>query len=379
MNVRYQNRGVVRLMVVVLAAAIAGCEAEPIPEPRAALPTELVQKLPQVQEVPVAHVIRRDYRLREGDFLEIIYHVRHRRDVAYKIKIQDVIVVRFPFHSSLNQTEQVQSDGKLYLDLVGSVEVFDKTIGQVRQELETEYSKYLKAPTLTVSFKESNVKIAELKESIKTAPRGQSRLVPITPDGTISLPFIVDVRAAGLTIGELHRALNDAYKQVGLEELEVTVNVQTVAPMRIFVFGEVRRPGVLLNRTGTASAISELSLLQAIAQAGSYLPGRAELSKVAIIRRRHLPSPEVAIVNVFQLLENRKMAAGKAVVADSSKHRYDVWLEDGDVIYVPTSDIAKRADYIEYVWTRGIRAVGGFTSSADYSVSDSVNWLGPNP
>ena len=72
-------------------------------------------------------------------------------------------------------------------------------------------------------------------------------------------------------------------------------------------------------------------------------------------------------------------AAGKPVVADSRKHRYDVWLEDGDVVYVPTSDIAKRADYIEYVWTRGIRAVGGFSSQATFNVSDTVDWIGPNP
>ena len=119
MNVRYQNRGLTRLMVVVLAAAVAGCEAEPIPGPRAALPAELTQKHPQMQEVPVAHVVRRDYRLREGDFLEIIYHVRHRRAESYNIKIQDVIVIRFPFNPNLSQTEQVQSDGTLRLDLVG--------------------------------------------------------------------------------------------------------------------------------------------------------------------------------------------------------------------------------------------------------------------
>ena len=64
-------------------------------------------------------------------------------------------------------------------------------------------------------------------------------------------------------------------------------------------------------------------------------------------------------------------------VADSSKHRYDIWLEDGDIVYVPTTDIAKRADYIEYVWTRGIRAVGGFSSN--YTVNENVDWLRPNP
>ncbi|MCK4601746.1 MAG: hypothetical protein KAU28_04730, partial [Phycisphaerae bacterium] len=160
---------------------------------------------------------------------------------------------------------------------------------------------------------------------------------------------------------------------------EVTVNIQTVAPMRVYILGEARIPGALLDRTGALTTSGEMTLVQAIAQAGSYLPARAELSKVALIRRRHLPRPEMAIINVYQLLENQTRTAGEPVKADSSKWRYDIWLEDGDIIYIPTNDIAKRADYIEYVWTRGIRAVGGFTSTANYTVGDTVDWLGPNP
>ena len=43
------------------------------------------------------------------------------------------------------------------------------------------------------------------------------------------------------------------------------------------------------------------------------------------------------------------------------------------------TEIAKRADYIDLVWTKGIRAIGGFTSSATYGIGDAVDWLGPNP
>ena len=377
------NRAVSKCVLVCLGLLAAGggaigCKQQPeAPSPQ--LPEDFLRKEWPRQEVPVAHIIRRDYRLREGDQLEIIYHVRHVRNEFYRIKLQDVIRIRFPFHAALNQIEQVQSDGTLHMDLVGSVYVFDKTIDEVRKILGDRYAKYLKEPEITVSFKESNVKIAELKQAITTAPRGQSRLVPITPDGTISLPFVVDIAAAGRTIGELHKALNAAYRQIGLDELEVTVNVQTVAPLRVFVLGEVNKPGAILNGTGTASSISELTLLQALAQAGSYIPARAELSKVMLVRRRHLPRPNIAVVNVFQLLENRTRAAGKPVVADASKYKYDIWLEDGDIVYVPTTEIAKRADYIDYVWTRGIRAVGGFTSQATYNVNDPVDLLGPNP
>jgi len=267
---------------------------------------------------------------------------------------------------------QVQSNGTLHLDLLQRpVRALDRTIAQVRKDLLAQYGKYIRDPVLTVSFKQSNVKIAELKQAITTSPRGQSRLVPIAPDGTISLPFVVDVPAAGRTVGQLHRQLNEAYRKISLGELEVTVNLQAVAPLRVYVLGEVKNPGVVLNRSGTESDLVQMTLLQALAQSGSPLRGRAELSKVALIRRRNLPTPQATIVNVYQLLVNQtKLLKGGVIPADAGKLRYDIWLEDGDIIYVPTTEIAKRADYIEYVWTRGIRAVAG--SSSDFSVTTRI-------
>lgn len=357
------------VMVAIVLVAAVGCEPASEPETGPVIPPEMLRQTWPTSETPVAHIVRRDYRIREGDSLEVIYHVRHQRNPAYRAKIQDVIAIRFPYKPTLNQVEQVQSDGYISLDLIGRMSVFDRTIREVEVELLKRYSKFIKSPVITVSFKESNVKIRELKEAIKTAPRGQGRLVPVTPDGTISVPFIVGIRAAGKTIEELHKDLNAAYTALGLEELEVTVNVQSVSPIRVYVLGEVRRPGALFAK-------QEVSLLQAIAQAGSYVPPRAELSKVMLVRRRHLPVPSAAVVNVYQLLENRKRVDSGPVRPDMAKYKYDIWLEDGDIIYVPTTAIAKRADYIEYVWTRGIRAVGGFTSS--YTATDTVDWLGPD-
>jgi polysaccharide export outer membrane protein len=359
------------VLVTVTAVLAVGCEPPPGQEAEPPqIPREMMQEHWAPQETPVAHIVRRGYRIREGDVLEVIYHVRHIENVDYRIKIQDVIEVRFPFNPQLHQIEQVQSDGALYLDLIGRVPVFRRTIKEVKAELLRRYSQFIKDPAITVSFKESNVKIAELKKAITTSPRGQSRLVPVTPDGTVSVPFLVSIRAAGKTIEQLHRDLNEGYMSIGLTELEVTVNLQTVAPYALYVLGEVKAPGRL-------STTQEITLLSALAQAGSYKPTRAELSKVLLVRRRHLPCPSVAIINVYQLLENYKRIQDKVMVADMGKYKHDLWLEDGDIIYVPTTDIAKRADYIEYVWTRGIRAVGGFTSN--YTINDSVDWLGPNP
>lgn len=342
------------------------------------MPAEFLESDWGPQKVPVSHIRRRDYRLREGDSLEVIYHIRLLQTKEYRIKIQDVIEVHFPYNPELDQTQQVQAEGTLRLALVGEIKVFDRNIGDVQRELEQKYSAYIRNPQLSVSFKQSNVDIAELKEAIKTAPRGQSRLVPIAPDGTIALPFVPKIRAAGLRLEDLHAELNKAYADAHLPELEVTVNLQQAAPMQVYVLGEVRIPGTLFNRTGAVStSSSELTLLGAIAQAGGHIPMRAEMSMVMLVRRRHLPQPQVAIINCYQLLENRQKAQDGSIVATSDNMRYDIWLEDGDIIYVPTTVIAQRADYIEYVWAKSIRNVGGFSSSAAYTMGDAVDFIPP--
>ncbi len=317
------------------------------------------------QQLPATQIVRRSYRLRRGDQLEIMHHVRHTQGKFTNFSIEDVATIRFPFNPSLNQTEKVRPDGALHLALVGAVPVLGKTINEVRDDLTRRYSQHTDNPTLTVSCNPSKKNIAEVTETIKTVSRGQSRPVTITPDGTISLPFIADIQAADKTLTELRKDLNDAYRKVGLEEFEVTVNVQTISPIRIYVLGEVRTAGTLVNQSDAVDMSAEITLLQAIAQAGGYIPGRADLSKVMLIRRHNLPHPQAAIIDLHKMLANRKRRGllGATMPADSSRDRYDVWLADGDIIYVPTTRTAKRADYLDYVWANSIRAVGGFASN----------------
>ena len=339
----------------------------------------LQTKWPQSKGIN-ARTVCRPYRLRENDKIEIIYHIRSLlSEEAYRIKIQDILSVQFPYNIELVQKElEVQSDGTIMLPLIGAVTVFDRTRQEVQDELVKRYGKYIKNPVLAVILKESKREILDLKEAITTAGRGQSRLVPITPDGMVGIPLIGSIKAAGRTVPQVRKAMIDAYTKIGIPELDVTVNINAVAPLRVYVFGEVKKPGLLFTTLGAAPDVTKLSLLQAVAQAGSYDPKRAELSKVLLIRQRDLPSPQVAVVNLYQFLENRAKSANESFVPNTSKFRHDIWLEDGDVIYIPTKEIAKRADYVEYVWTRNIYAVFpmSYSAFASYSITDAVNWLG---
>jgi polysaccharide export outer membrane protein len=354
---------------------------EPEVDPVSLYPQEFLRENVPDEEFETVVRVGRDYRLRPSDQIEIIYNVETLKDPRdYTLKIRDVLDVRFPFCKRLDQEGlEVQSDGTIQLNLLGSVSVVDKKIQEVQKELVEKYSRLIKNPEVTLTFKESKRDIMDLREAITTSPRGMSRLLPVTPDGTVAVPLIGTVNVGGRTIDEVHEDINQKYDEIGLPDIEVTVNVQTVTPMRVYVLGEVKKPGLVMSHTGTNSHVARMTLLQAMAGAGSYAPKRAELSKVLLMRHRDVPHPQVAVVNLHQLLENQVKTVDMPYLPDSSEFRRDIWLKDGDVIFIPTKKIARRADYIEYVWTRGIYGVLPFSVSAQYTAGDAVDWLGPNP
>ena len=69
-----------------------------------------------------------------------------------------------------------------------------------------------------------------------------TRLVPVRPDGKISLPLINDVQAAGLTPQQLATAVTEKLRKF-LTGPQVTVIVTAINSQRVFVVGEVLRAG----------------------------------------------------------------------------------------------------------------------------------------
>jgi len=99
--------------------------------------------------------------------------------------------------------------------------------------------------------------------------------IPVRPDGKISLPLIDDVPAAGLTPDELKKILSDRWSAF-LSEPEVSVLVKEVNSFKVYVIGEVARPGELRLK-------SKLRLLQAIALAGGFTT-YADRGKLLVLR-----------------------------------------------------------------------------------------------
>jgi polysaccharide export outer membrane protein len=102
-----------------------------------------------------------------------------------------------------------------------------------------------------------------------------SRKVPVRPDGKISLPLLNDVQAAGLTPTQLADSIKEMLRKY-VTQPQVTVIVTAMNSQRIFVLGEVNKPGALQLLPG-------MTVIQAIASAGSFTQFANE-KKIYVLR-----------------------------------------------------------------------------------------------
>ena len=105
-----------------------------------------------------------------------------------------------------------------------------------------------------------------------------SRVVPVRPDGRISLPLINDVQAAGLSPQQLGRNGDREVCASIFNEPQVTVIVTAINSQRVFVVGEVLRAGAF-------PLIPGMTVLQALSSAGGFTTF-ADVKKIHVMRLR---------------------------------------------------------------------------------------------
>lgn len=102
-----------------------------------------------------------------------------------------------------------------------------------------------------------------------------SREVPVRPDGKITLPLIDDVPAVGLTPTQLKEILTSRWKAF-ITAPEVSVIVTQVNSLKVYMVGEIVKPGILVLKGKTR-------LLQALSLAGGFTQF-ADRSKIIVLR-----------------------------------------------------------------------------------------------
>ncbi len=293
------------------------------------------------------------YRMGPGDVLEVVYHIRHDITVKdYRLDIQDRISIAFPYHPQFNVSTLIRADGKISLPLVGEVKVVGMSMSEVTADLDRRYAAFIKKPSLTVSLEEFNVRIDEQKKAITTAPRGQSKIAPIAPDGRVGFPIIGNVDASGLTVAQLEKAINERYARY-VDDLQVTLILLEIHNNKLYVYGEVNSPGVYELQ-------GRLNLAQALGQAGGFKDS-ANLRDVLVFRNNGLLKPMAYRVDLQRLLDTGKMYD-------------DLYVQPADIVYVPKGTLDDVNDMIAKIFTKGLYAVVPFTSSfnVNYDITPSL-------
>ena len=149
-----------------------------------------------------------------------------------------------------------------------------------------------------------------------------TRTIRIGPDGRIALPLIGQAMAADRTLSELEYALSTAYASQLVRPI-VEVTLKQAGPMKVWVDGEVRTPGVY-------DMPGDIDAYQAIIQAGGFLPS-ARAQQVALIRRG---PGSVRMMRVVDLRQRR----GEVIA-----------LRRGDVLYVPRTTLGELANFFTQV------------------------------
>ena len=145
-----------------------------------------------------------------------------------------------------------------------------------------------------------------------------SKSVQVAEDGTINLPLLAQVPAAGKTPKQLERELEDRLNARYLRSPQVTVFVREYNSQRVTVEGAVKNPGVLGLRGNE-------TLLQVIAKSGGLNADTAASSVVVFHTADGAPTTsmtyDLSAIKKGEALDPQMMA-GDVIVVDESNVKF---------------------------------------------------------
>jgi polysaccharide export outer membrane protein len=135
--------------------------------------------------------------------------------------------------------------------------------------------------------------------------------VAVRPDGAISLPLVGDVAATGRSAVEIAGDVQQRLHRFYQDDPPVTVQVQEVKSYKIYVVGEVTKPGEF-------SPSQEVTVLMSLSLAGGFTRF-ADPDRIVVVRRdsrgeRRIPFDYSAVVRRGDLRQNIALELGDTVI-----------------------------------------------------------------
>jgi len=123
-----------------------------------------------------------------------------------------------------------------------------------------------------------------------------SRIVPVRPDGKISLPLLNDVQAAGLTPMQLTAGISQGLKKY-MSDPQVTVIVMEINSRRVYVLGQVPHPG-------SFPLLPNMTVLQLLSSCGGFTQF-ANTKKMYVLRTEGNKQTKI-LFNYKEVVNGRK-------------------------------------------------------------------------
>ena len=151
----------------------------------------------------------------------------------------------------------------------------------------------------------------ELEVSVWKEP-DLSKTVIVRPDGKFSVPLAGEIMAARRSVDQIQNEITNKLKKY-IPEAVVTVSITKLEGNRIYVIGQVTKPGAFTMNP-------RLNVVQALSMAGGMTPFAA-LNDIIVLRSAG-PSQRVLPFRYGDVSKNRNL-------------EQNIQLEAGDVVIVP--------------------------------------------
>jgi polysaccharide export outer membrane protein len=165
-----------------------------------------------------------------------------------------------------------------------------------------------------------------------------SRAVRVAGDGTVSLPVLGSVPAAGLAPTQLASQLEAKLRGTYMVDPHVSVEVKEARSRPVYVLGAVKKPGAFpFDGSERLTVLRALALGEGLESNASG--GRAFIIRTAGDRRLEIP------VDIDEVIAGREV---------------DPVLEANDIVYVPNSPVKSLARGVADTLVRVVGRVGIF-------------------
>lgn len=155
---------------------------------------------------------------------------------------------------------------------------------------------------------ELNIVVTQ-QQDLGNSSTNQSPFV-VRPDGNVSFPLVGEIHAEGMTVSQFTHVLQQGLARY-IVDPDVSVNISKLGRVRVYVFGEVRKPGAVELEKGH-------TVIDAIGAAEGFTRDTAK-KKIFLI---HQDQPKSLIpINLNNMLKTGDMSQ-------------NVTLREGDILYL---------------------------------------------